>query len=80
MNSIEQYRKKGVPRWILKREGLTTRQWKSTKRWELKAVKTALMKYRSGCAYCPGYDEEFEQIDKALDSLIDKHSVKKWGR
>jgi len=71
--------KEKAPKWLLKREGITQRQWKSLKRTELRNVIKALDIYRSGCAFCPGA-REFGTIVSALDQLEKSHSVKEWGR
>lgn len=69
-----------APRWLLQREGITQRQWKSRKRRELKAIIKAFENYRMGCAYCPGTDGEVGELQHLLERLKDSHSVKKWGR
>ena len=72
-------RKIEAPKWILKREGITQRDWKARKRFELKAVINAMNEYRMGCAYCPGTSGEVGIIDKQLKQLQALHSVKQWG-
>lgn len=37
-----------IPRWLLKQEGLTKRQWKSQKRQQLKEILKALDEYSLG--------------------------------
>lgn len=70
-----------IPKWLLQRDGITTRQWKAEKRRELKAVLDAWETYSSGSAYCPGYNhEEHADVVQALIKLRDALSVKNWGR
>jgi len=68
-----------VPNWLLKKEKLTQRQWKSRKRQELKEIIKTLSTFHLGCAYVPAYDEVME-IGKLLAKAKDKLSIKKWGR
>jgi len=67
-----------APKWLLKKENLTQRQWKSLKRQELKEIIKALGTFHLGCAYAPAYDE-ITEIGKLLATAKDKLSVKKWG-
>ncbi len=69
-----------APKWVLKQEGITQKQWKSRKRQELKILLKALRKYRMGCAYCPGYSGEIGIIQSNLEELKKLQSVEKWGR
>ena len=71
---------KTPPKWLLEREGITTRQWKAMKRKELREVIKAFDYYRLGCAYCPGINGEVITIGKSLDKLKQSLSVKEWGR
>ena len=68
-----------APKWLLKQEGITQRQWKSQKRKELKEVIKTLDTFTLGCAYVPAYDE-INQVGKLLKEAKDKLSVKKWGK
>lgn len=72
--------KSKAPDWLLKREGITNRQWKARKRAELKAVIAAYNVYRMGCAYCPGEDIAVGDLKSALERLKAALSVKSWGR
>lgn len=76
-----------IPAWLLAREGLTARQWKSRKRKELAALTEALETYRFGCTYISGEREGWgtvedivTEIDFALDWLKKQQSIKNWGR
>ena len=69
-----------APKWLLKREGITQRQWKQMKRQELRELKKSLWVYGSGCAFCPSYDGRFGTMVKLVNELIESHSVKNWGR
>lgn len=60
------------------RDGLTSRQWKTQKRRELKLVFQALADYRLGCAYCPEYARVI-LIQQQLNLLKAAQSVKSWG-
>ena len=68
------------PKWLLQREGLTYRQWKSRKRRELQKVIKAMETYNLGCAYTPSKKREDITIQFALASLKHELSVKNWGR
>ena len=72
--------KKQAPEWLLKRGGITQRQWKARKRQELKAVIKAFDTYHCGCAFTPGTSGEVGIIDEQLEKLRALHSVKQWGR
>lgn len=67
-----------APRWLLKRENITQRQWRARKRADLKKLVAAFGRYRLGCAYCPGKDGEVGRIQDALDALTKSHAAKAW--
>ena len=62
------------------RVGLTTRQWKSLKRKQLRAIQKVVREYRLGCAYCPEYPARVHSMVESLEVMIESHSVKNWGR
>lgn len=68
-----------IPKWLLQKTGLTTRQWKSRKRRELREVNAALGKYRLGCAYTPE-QALVHTLQSVLEKLNLSLSVKNWGR
>jgi len=69
-----------IPKWLLKQEKATSRQWKARKRSQLKSVLLALHEYRMGCFYTPDGLASVGQIQEDLLSLQETLSVKKWGR
>lgn len=69
-----------APKWLLQREGIMNRDWKAIKRAELKAVVKAFDVYRSGCAYCPGFEEDVLEFQRILNKMTLSHSAKVWGR
>jgi hypothetical protein len=71
-------KKAKCPQWLLKREGISQRQWESRKRKELKNVIKAFGEYRMGCAYCPGTEGEVGEIEKLLTKLQELHKCKNW--
>lgn len=57
-----------APDYVLKTRRITRqRQWRVIKRRELNAVIEAFKKFRTGCAFCPGYADG--TVDKAGDTL-----------
>ena len=69
-----------IPPYVLENMKLkTTRQFKSRKRKELREIKNALAKYHQGCAYCPGYENEINELGKILKKLEELQSIKEWG-
>lgn len=68
-----------APDWLLKREGITQRQWRARKRRDLIALERAIEKYRMGCAYTPGYSA-IESLSIHIKIMRQTHSVKAWGR
>lgn len=68
------------PKFLRERYGITTRQWKSRKRKELREIQKALSAYRIGSAYCPSANNAVVEIKTALDQLAYALSVKQWGR
>ena len=67
-----------APRWLLKRENITQRQWRARKRADLKNLVAAFGRYRMGCAYCPSKDGEVGLIQDALAALTKSHAAKTW--
>ena len=73
--------KSKAPKWLLKREGITQRQWKTRKRRELNNAIKAFDIYHLGSAFCPGDKDGYNyNITAKLDELKSLLSVKKWGR
>ncbi len=68
-----------APRWILKRLGLTQREWKQHKRTELLDLVHAFDTFRAGCAYTPAYPHLVARIDIAVEDLRKALSIKIWG-
>lgn len=68
-----------APDWLLKREGITQRQWRARKRKQLKALDKALTDYRFGCLFTPGHNH-IETISQIVSGMRQSHSVKAWGR
>lgn len=60
-------------------KGISLRKWKAQKRKELKAVLKAVSEYQSGCSYCPGYDEDINNLFDTLEKMKESHSYKNWG-
>ena len=73
-------KKRTVPVWLLRQEGLTTHQWKAKKRRELKAALRAFDAFRMGCAYTPMKDGEVGAVQDLLTQMTRRLSVKEWGR
>ena len=73
-------KKRTVPEWLLRQEGLTTRRWKARKRRELKAVLRAFSAFRIGCAYTPMKDGEVGAVEDLLRRMQQRVSAKEWGR
>jgi hypothetical protein len=69
-----------APAWLLKREGLTPRQWKARKRREAKELEMALGVYRMGCAYTPASTSFVGEIARNIATIRQELSVKSWGR
>ena len=67
-------------KWICNQTRLTSREWKSRKRKEIREVIKAFEIYRLGCYYTPDGEGEVGQIDEALKSIKQKLSVKNWGK
>lgn len=61
-------------------QGMTTRQWKSLKRKQLREVKRAFDEYRLGCIFCPGFHLHIAPMKEHIEGLINSHSVRNWGR
>jgi hypothetical protein len=61
--------------------GMNRRQYKAAMRRQMKALKRAIWHAGSGCAYMPkeAY-EDFNAIAKAIDRIVDRISVERWGR
>jgi hypothetical protein len=57
-----------------------SRQFKAEKRRELREFLKALAALRSGCAYCPGYPQPFETMERAAKDLKRAWSEREWGR
>lgn len=74
-------KKDSPPQWLLRRDGITARQWRTKKRQELDAVIKAMEIYHLGCAYCP-YPEDatFEDAYRTLKKLREALSVKNWAK
>lgn len=68
-----------APDWLLKREGITQRQWRARKRRDLRALEKALDNYRMGCAYTPGH-VAIDQLSTTIKIMRQTHSVKAWGQ
>jgi hypothetical protein len=68
-----------APKWLLKQEGITQRQWKQRKRRHLRDVRRALSQYRFGCAFCPSHYLT-DSIANLVSELEKSHSVQNWGR
>lgn len=64
---------------VVKRRGVTVRQWKSIKRKEVDIALKALSDARLGCAYMPDY-HEFTKACELLRQYREKLTVKNWGR
>jgi hypothetical protein len=69
-----------VPKWLLKENRVTLRQWKALKRRELHAIKRALDEYRGGCYYTPLSNIEVDKIQESIDRIEKSQTVKNWGR
>lgn len=61
------------------KKGKTIREWKAKKRKELKEVLKAVSEYQTGCAYCPGYETDTDELFKILKKMKESHSFKNWG-
>jgi len=80
MNTTSTKKEAKAPDWLLKRDGITQRQWKTKKRMELKAVMDSFSTYQTGCFYTPSQDGQVGDITRLLDDLKELQSVKRWGR
>ena len=67
-----------IPKWLMKQERCTNRQWRARKRNELDNVILALKVYNMGCAWTPDH-EWVDVIEKHLRKLRESLSVKNWG-
>lgn len=69
-----------LPQYIVDQYG-STREYKQTKRRQIRALEKALKDLRGGCAYLPneGY-RLFDQISFNVKDLRDITSLKNWGR
>jgi len=68
-----------APRWILKRYGVTQRQWKQMKRTEAHDLVLAFETFRIGSAYSPAYPHLMARLDIAVKDLQKALSIKIWG-
>lgn len=70
-----------IPKWLLKKERITGREWRQRKRKELRAVLKLTDRLKIGCAYTPCVDGE--GIGKAINTLQKFErawSQKEWGK
>ncbi len=70
----------GIAKRFLENKGITRREWKQQKRWELKEVIAAFDTYRLGCRWTPNYPSDVKKIEYALKSIKKSHSQKERGR
>lgn len=68
-----------IPQWLLDREGITRRQWKSIKRQEMRFLCKYMSRFRNGCAYTPAH-RRIEDLEQILNEMQDSLSIKNWGR
>lgn len=70
--------KSSYPHWAYR----THREFKAKKRADIRALLSALDRYRNGCAYCPtGADGLMvDAVAELLRVAQDELSVNKWGR
>ena len=78
MNTKAELNKTKAPMWLLRREGLTQRQWRPRKRRELKMLRQSLEMYRLGSSYCPYTQNALGRIEQALREMRASHSVAAW--
>ncbi|MGI9353598.1 MAG: hypothetical protein ACR2PF_00310 [Rhizobiaceae bacterium] len=65
---------------MARRMGLSTaREFKQRKRAEWRAVRKAFDDYRLGCAASPAYGHDIDELERILDHVEEKQSVKQWG-
>lgn len=69
-----------APRWLLKQEGITQREWKAKKRAELKAVAKAWDVFRRGCAFTPATSQSVDTVNREMKFMTGRLSSKEWGK
>lgn len=75
-------KKNQPPQWLLDQEGLTSRQWKSLKRRQIRDLESAAKDFLNFASFAPNRDTKYLicSIVGNITSLKEACSIKNWGR